>query len=170
MKTLQELLGQQWVKRDGTPDEKMVQHCIKSGLYVQVGDTFIHCGSKKPSIESQMWYDDETDGPDASKFAAFRNYNIRSSLQPMLENDSNKEIWITTHWHNDRTGGKMLSITTKRWGDLPRSGELRKATQQEIDLANEARKMTNADYEKRLLMYWKRYSDKVHASGYWANR
>lgn len=26
------------------------------------------------------------------------------------------------------------------------------------------------DFEKRLVTYWKRYSNKVHARGYWANR
>jgi hypothetical protein len=170
MKYLQELLSQQWVKRDGSIDHKMVDYCMKDNIYIQVGDTFINVGDKKPRIESQMWYDDETDGPDASKFEAFRNYNVRSGLQPMLEDDGIRQVWLTTNWYGDKTEGKMLSMTIKRVDDLPRSGELRRATPQEIALANEARKQANADYELRLQRYWKRYSNKVHASGYWANR
>lgn len=174
METLKELLELQWTKRDGTPDDKMVEHCLKSSIYIQVGDTYIDVGDNKPKIDNQLWYDDETDGPDASQFAAFRNYNLRSHKQPMLSEVSEyggpREIWVTTHWYNDKTGGKMLGLIVKRVDDAPRSGELRRATAEEISLANEARAKANADYEKRLATYWKRYSNKVHASGYWANR
>lgn len=166
--TVKELLQLEW------KDPKMVEHCLKSSVYVPTTDgAFIDAGDPKPRIESDLWYDDETEGPDASKFESFRWYNLRDNKLPMLEEEVRYgafEIQVGYQYNGNKAENRLLSITAQRVGELPRGHYLRKATPAEIKAVNKARKEINANYEKRLKTYWKRYSDKVHARGYWANR
>lgn len=175
MSELKTLLEKQWTKRDGTPDERMADYCLKSSKYIDTGEYYLDIGDSKPSIESQMWYDDETTGPDASKFEAFRAYNLRCNngsrtLEKMAEN-GRTEVWVYTKYTNDKTEGKLKGWTATRLGEEPRHiGDYRKATADDIMAIKQGLAEINANYEKRLKTYWKRYSNKVHASGYWANR
>lgn len=166
-------LAKKWKKRDGSTDEKMVDYCLKSSNYIKLGDYWVNCGDKKPRIQSDLWYDDETEGPDDTRYEAFKEYNMRSNKQPMLSEQSEfggvREVWLAKNYYGDE-GNRLLAVIVKRADDLPRAGELRKATADEIEAINKARAEVNADYEKRLERYWKRYNSKVMARGYWANR
>jgi len=168
MRELEELLTIKW-----RGDQSMVKHCLNSNIYIRSGDLWINCGDKKPRIERDLWYDDETDGPDDSKFEAFRAYNLRSNAQSMLSEQSEyggvREVWLVQNYYGN-DANELVAVTTKRVDDLPRSGELRKVTPEELKAINKARAEVNTDYEKRLERYWKRYNDKVMARGYWANR
>lgn len=167
MNELSTLLAKQW------NNQKMVDYCEKSSKYIDLGDYYLDIGDSKPSIESTMWYDDETDGPDSSKFEAFRNYNMRGkrfSLDELMTN-GRTNVWVYTHYNGDRTGGKLKSWTTTHTGEEPRHlGDYRLATADDIMAIKQGLAEIRNDYEKRLRTYWKRYSNKVHASGYWANR
>lgn len=160
MKTLQELLEAQWTKRDGTPDYRMVNYCLKEGKYIQSGDTFIYVGDAKPTIDNTMWYDDETTGPQAN-FCNFYDYNMRGKRFKLNDN----QRFVTTQYYSDKSEGKLLAITIGDGRDT-----VRPMTDEEIDKANAALRDVMNDYGKRLRTYWKRYSDKVCAIGYWVNR
>lgn len=175
MSELETLLQKQWVKRDGTPDTKMADYCLKSSKYIDTGNYYLDIGNSKPTIDSQMWYDDETDGPDASQFEAFRAYNLRSnnprrSLEKLADSGQSV-VWIYTKYTRDHTEGKIKGWLAARVGEEPRHvGECHQATDDDIMAIKQGLAEIAADYEKRLATYWKRYSSKVHASGYWANR
>lgn len=173
MNELETLLRKQWVKRDGTPDESMVKYCLKSSKYIDMGPYYLRIGDSKPSIDSTIWYDDETDGPDDSKFETFRQYNLRGKRFSLdeLAGNGHREIWVYNNYTTDRTGGKLKGWLAARIGEEPRHvGEYRLATPDDIGAIKQGLAEIRADYEKRLATYWKRYSNKVHASGYWVNR
>ena len=170
MTELESLLRKQWVKRDGSADESMVKYCLTSSHYIDTGKYYLNVGDK-PGIESQMWYDDETEGPDASKFEAFRAYNLRGKRLDFEEATENRQIWVYVNYTHDRTGGKLMGWTTSRHGEEPHHlGAYHLATDDDIMAIKQGLAAIRAAYEKRLKTYWKRYSHKVHASGYWANR
>lgn len=172
MTELQSLLEKQWVKRDGTPDPKMVEYCLKSSTYIDIGPYYINIGDK-PSIDSTMWYDDETEGPDSSKFEAFRAYNMRGKRFDLdeLAADGRSNVWIYTNYTTDRTEGKLKGWLVTRIGEEPRHvGDYQPASDDDIMAIKQGLAEMKAAYEKRLTTYWKRYSNKVHAAGYWANR
>lgn len=173
MNELETLLRKQWTKRDGSPDLKMVDYCLKSDKYIDLGDYYLDIGGSKPHISSTMYYDDETEGPDASKFEAFRAYNLRGvrlSFESATDH-GRSEVWIYTKYTRDQTDGKIKGWLTARIGEEPRHvGECRKATPDDIAAIKQGLAEISADFEKRLATYWKRYSSKVYASGYWANR
>lgn len=164
-----ELLQLEW------KDPKMVDHCLKNSVYVPTTDgAFIDAGDPKPRIESDMWYSDVTEGPDASKFESFRDYNLRSNKLPMLgevtEYGGPREIWLGYQYNGNKAENRLLCINVQRVDEPPRGHYLRRATADEIIAVNKARAEINANYEKRLATYWKRYSKNVHACGYWADR
>lgn len=170
MTELETLLRTQWVKRDGSPDESMVKYCMTSSNYVNVNGYYINVGDK-PGIDSQMWYDDETTAPDASKFETFKAYNLRGKRLDFEEATENRQIWVYVNYTNDRTGGKLMGWTTSRHGEEPHHlGDYHAANTDDIAAIKQGLAAQKANYEKRLATYWKRYSNKVHASGYWANR
>lgn len=174
MSELEQLLSKQWVKRDGTVDQRMVDYCLKEHKYIDLGEYYLEISQSKPRIESQMWYDDETEGPDASKFTAFRNYNLKGGKAPTFDEiveSGRSEIWVYDHYTVDRTNGKIKGWTASRVGDEPHHvGSYRKATEDDIMAIKQGLAEVRMDYETRLQRYWKRYSNKVHASGYWADR
>ena len=175
MTELQLLLSKQWVKRSGDIDQSMVDYCLKSSKYIDTGSYYLDIGDSKPTIDSQMWYDDETDGPDASKFEAFRAYNLRSnnprrSLEKLADS-GNSVVYVYNKYTRDATDGKIKGWLAARIGEEPRHvGNYSLATDDDIMAIKQGLSEIAADYEKRLKTYWKRYSNKVHASGYWANR
>lgn len=168
MTTLEDLLNIQW-----NHDQRMVKHCLTRCLYVQSGDTFINVGGSKPGIDRDMWYDDETDGPDASKFSAFRNYNLRINAPTTLRQrygDTLGHSRVVVLAPNYTRGSSLLLSVGTQYHDEPLRDGARLATDAELAEIEKALAATRKDYEKRLTIYWKRYSKKVHASGYYANR
>ena len=145
---------------------------MTSANYIDVGPYYLNIGDK-PSIDSTLYYDDETEGPDASKFEAFKAYNMRNKrfdLDELIANGRGN-IWVYTNYTNDRTGGKLKGWSTTHWDEEPRHlGDYHKATDDDIAAIRQGLAAQKAAFEKRLATYWKRYSNKVHASGYWANR
>lgn len=171
---LRKLLEKQWVKRNGEIDHKMVDYCLKSSIYVQSGDEFINCGDSKPTIDKTMWYDDETDGPTVN-FDSFKRYNQSNfprTLEEMKMGRDGRQVYIVDNYYL-RAGETTTLLKSVRVADLDYDrvdGNPRLATDEEIRLINEAILKARADYEKRLERYWKRYSNKVRAEGYWVNR
>lgn len=168
---LTKILGDYWQKRDGTPDESMVKHCLKSSKYVKIGDSFVDVADAKPTIHSEMWYDDETDGPTVN-FENFRNYNIRMGMPKTYEMTGRNRQGTGTlkmiPQYDGVEGFELAALTYENEEDL--KVKSREVSESELKEINNSIKEVREDYEKRLKTYYKRYGDKIRASGYWKNR
>lgn len=140
MTELETLLRKQWTKRDGSPDESMVKYCLTSANYIDV----------------------------------FYNYNMqgkRFDLDELIKERNGGNVWVYTNYTRDNTGGKLKGWTVTRYGEVPTHlGDYHRATDDDIMAIKQGLATMKAAYEKRLQTYWKRYSNKVSARGYWANR
>lgn len=168
MSTLEQLLNVEW-----NGSRSMVKHCLQHSIYVQLGDRFVDLGDRKPSIDKTMWYDDETDGPDEN-FKNFKEYNMRLHAPRRIEDRTSRNFgvmvkaYIKPQYCGDKTHGKLACLVFEDV-DSPRATG-HEVTTEDLKLFNKALDEAKADYEKRLAMYWKRYSKHIHASGYWVNR
>jgi hypothetical protein len=156
---LRELLVKVWNIK-GIASTKMVEHCLRSSKYIRLGDLFVDCADLKPSIDSKIYYDDETPEPNIT-YSTFYNYNIRKAPKPLeLRNQWGKLVLRTQYFTGDVT-----NLTTYDYEE-----EGREVTKEELKLINEARKEVYDNYVKRLETYYKKYSNKIRTCGYWANR
>lgn len=121
----------------------------------------IFVNTEKPGIDSQLWYDDEQDEP-SNTYENFEAHNIFHNLH-------NQRLISNCNWlyknsdprdYNNRIG------TNCSFGDTV----VRALTDEEKEDFNHVYLEQEAAYKKRLATYWKRYQDKIHWSGYWANR
>ena len=174
--SLATVLSAIWKKRDGSTDIDMVNWCIKESKIVNMGDYWLDIGSAKPKIESTLWYDDETQGPDANLFEEFREYNLRGKAATLDEITkrfgSDGKIWIYKNKYTRDNRNILRGWTTSDTyhGKPTHVGECYEATEEERAAIAQGLQEIRNNYEKRLKTYWKRYSDKVYARGYWANR
>lgn len=167
---LTELLSITWNGR-----QDMVDYCLKSHVYIQLDDgRFVSVTKAKPEIDKDLWYDDETKGPDASIFENFRQYNLSNAPKhfvPVLRDFGHeKKLALYPCYSGDKANGRLLSVGYAMDGDASRLGAIEYLTGKDVEKFNKVIDGVRADYEKRLATYWKRYSSKVHARGYWANR
>ena len=174
--------------------EKWVKH-YERDEYVEVE----HDGRKyyicivKPSIRSEFWYDDEYESPlngdpehDKAFFIAdnmrwkFKDFGIAEWME---EERQLEERGFCSGRHLDEP---FLAVWPNEDGDrcypyffghrddielnercgmvrVPMTAKDREQLAAIFDAERER-------FRKRLEMYWKRYSDKVWACGYWANR
>lgn len=154
----------------------MVDHCLKYCAYVKLLDgSFIEIGGKHPSIDSDIWYDDETPAPEVT-FEVFKAYNMRSNAPRPLSmagehNPGNPIDWFCKQvkYYQDKTNGQLVGLASRRYRHELSQGEV-PLTQEDYDAIEKELQELRAKYEKRLERYWKRYSSKVYARGYWANR
>jgi hypothetical protein len=169
MTELETLLGKQWTKRNGEVDQSMVDYCLKSSKYIDMGEYYLNIGDAKPRISNTLYYDDETDAPDISDFEVFKNYNMRGKRFNLVKLvDSGRSVCVFTS--DNRSGGKLKGWTTCYIGEHPGLRDCRLATVDDIMAIKQGLAEIKADFEKRLASYWKRYGDKIRTSGYWANR
>jgi len=168
--SLQHLLAKQW------SDQKMVDHCIKNSVYLDMGEYYLDLLSK-PTITKTIYYADQdyatgkmAKDPGTS-WEVFKNHNMRmNSPQKWIENleKNHQVIVITIQYHVDKTGGRLKGWTTKRSYEV--APEDKEATEKETKIIIEGLKQEVIKYDKRLKTYFKRYSDKIRTSSYWAER
>jgi len=164
MKTLEELLDLQW-----NGSKSMVKHCLDSSAYIELDGRYVDCGSKKPGISSEIYYDDETPAPKIN-FETFKHHNEQNIPQPLVMEKSvfgnRSYLYIAPQYNGDKTEGTLCGIRYESEHFIDGKG----VTEEELVIINKRRAELAADYEKRLERYWKRYGDKVRTHGYWANR
>ena len=121
----------------------------------------IFVNTEKPSIDSQLWYDDEQEAPD-NTYANFESHNINYNLhnQRLISNCS----WL--YKNSDPRDYDYRIGTNSSYGDTA----VRNLTEQEIEDFNNVYLEQEVAYKKRLATYWKKYQNKIHWEGYWANR
>lgn len=169
---LRSLLGKQWIRNNGETDERMVKHCLNDYRYLFIDGQFVQIIGSKPTIHSVMYYDDETEGPNHN-YAAFVAYNESHTHLDHYKKMANSwgdyvPLVIGPAYWGDRTDGKLASVGYSRTEEVAEG--YRKVTDEELILINQVVDEVKEDYLKRLDRYFKRYSDKICSSGYWANR
>src|SRR5574343_230059 len=110
-KELERLLGLTWRKRNGEVDQNMVEHCLKSGKYIRIGDLFIDVCSRKPSITTTIWYDDTRSDPGTS-WETFRHLNERNNMPELWQLEARycgriSPLYIRVQYNGDQTGGRL---------------------------------------------------------------
>ena len=148
-------------------DERMVKHCLKSNKYVEMDGSFVEITESKPSIKSEIWYDDETEAPEVN-YETFYNYNKREMPRyykkegvHMFDRGTLKLV--------PQYGEDNLDLATLSYEDSP-DGPYREVTDDELKQINDGIEEVRKDYDKRLKSYYKRYKDKIRVNGYWRNR
>lgn len=165
---LKGLLEQYW-----GAGNSMADYCLKSDKFIKLDGRFVIVGSAKPAIDTDIYYDDETERP-AVNLELFINYNMQK-LPKNYELQNRKcgvttNLYITSAYRNDNTVGKLARVSNVADEDLNRYEHTELVTDEQLKLINKAEDEIRQDFEKRLNTYWKRYSNKVSARGYWANR
>ena len=123
------------------------------------------CDSK-PAIAKTFYYNDEYNAPTIT-LESFIDYNLSLNAPKLLDTDDfNIDFYIRKQYQSGDLTAVHCHNTINR---LP-TDIIRKLTEVEVIAVNEARKEVIANYTKRLKTYYKRYSDKISASGYWADR
>lgn len=164
LKELTSLLALAW-----NNDKRMIEHCLKSGKYVKIGDKYIDVCDSKPTISKTIYYDDEYEAPNVN-FETFLKYNEKNmpseyKLEGRTWGNSGK-LLIIPQYHGDKTNFRLCSLTYNE-SDSDRVMEV---TPEMLEMINQAIREVQEDYKKRLATYWKRYGKNVYTYGYWANR
>jgi len=147
-------------------NSEMTDYCIKSSKYVKIDDYYVDVCRTKPAINKQLWFDDEQKSPEKTKNYFF-SYN--SSNLPAKFNADERNIFMIIQYKRQPIDCKLAGLTTTRYNDTP-SAFIKKLNTDEVIKINDAIEEVHADYKKRLAMYWKKYENKIHCSGYWVNR
>jgi len=156
-----------WRMKNGQPNVKMVEHCLTSTKYTQIGDKFVNVCSLKPSITKTLWYDDEREdcGTSFETFCWYNRHNMPRTFE--LKHYYDKLYFIPNYYGYDNIN--LCSLTYL--DDFDKKFENKQeVTESELILINQAIEEAKADYEKRLTNYFKRYGDKIRSAGYWVNR
>lgn len=136
---------------------------------------------KKPRIDRVLWYADEdystgeyrtSDDIAPNKEAlkeCFLEENLRKyhSIFTDIENHPMKKLFISKSGRYIRDS-KVRAIVPDYESEAYKYE--RALTNEEIKVLRETCESDLVDFKKRLDRYWKRYSDKVYISTYWANR
>ena len=147
---------------------------------------------RKPYVKSEFWYDDEYDSPLTDDQDQRKAYFIAENMRWQLQDygtgkwlERAKDMETIGCCLGDRLDKPFVAV----WGDRPsnntphfighdedfehdeRSGMRKRVlSEREIEELLAIIDEQRAKFAKRLETYWKRYSDKVCAHGYWANR
>ena len=159
-KELREIYSEFWKTRKGEIDIKMVDFCMKKYKHIYINGVYISCCELKPSICNCLYYDDEGEAPSKS-YESFHYYNMRYKFK-LYELSNNYGNLVMCPFYNDTE--KLMFLT---YSEVPK---YRLVTKTELKAINEAIEEVKADYEKRLQMYYKKYSKNIYTIRYLKNR
>ena len=184
-----EKLADRWECRTPERREKWVRFYEGCGEYLDMGDRHI-VEIEKPHVKSEFWYDDEYDSPLTDDPEQRKAYFMAANMDTQFK-DFGLAAWDKCNRDLEEIGcctGRYLSepfLAVWPSGecyphffydrDFAHIDEARgmvriPMTVEQIDGLREVMDGQRAKFQKRLETYWKRYSDKVCAHGYWANR
>ena len=160
-------LSKIWRLRSGSPDIKMVDFCIKSSKYIYLDNMYIDVCDLKPSIHSEMWYDDTKDSPGTS-YQTFFNYNAKYAPDFYENRRYNKTLGLRIHYSSSPADSKVFSVCHidpdyDHDEYIPVDNDM-------LIIVNKAVSEVREDYFKRLERYYKRYSNNIYSSGFWVDR
>lgn len=169
LRTLMELT---WRKRNGQPDNKMVDHCMHSGKYIKIDNIFISVCDAKPAITKTIWYDDEREGPEAN-WENFKAMNERLNMPKTWELNyrHTNPLYIRVQYWRDNTEGRLAALEYVAEDREEKDGLIRKVTPEDLQKINAAVEEVRQDYTNRLERYYKRFGkDHVASQGCWRDR
>ena len=158
--TLEQELKSYWKNDD------MVKHCMKHDKYIQLGEWFVSVCDSKPTIQHEMYYNDEYSAPGTDE-ESFTRYNSRH--MPSTIDTSKYNIFIIKHYCG-QTDQKLACLSLVSKYEDTNNEAIKQLSPDEVEAVNNAIKEVQVNYAKRLKTYFKRYSDKITTHGYWANR
>ena len=130
----------------------------------------------KGSIHNTMWYDDESESPNKN-YENFKEYNLRyqNCNYDWIINTLKKEDGFCDEYlifkQKDNIKGTEYCIEPASYTQNRNDKEyVRKLTKQEKEFIISFYQAQKDKFIKRLEIYWKKYQNKVHCSGYRANR
>lgn len=151
-------------------DASMVKFCMNNSKYIAIDGGFIKACDSKRGIDSTIYYDDEYESPGESK-EVFIAYNVRHNMPETFDTDNTRfELYAVRHYNGQKNDVLMQVHVHDTFNNMRANHIIRKLTEAEIQQINAAIKEVQEHYKKRLNTYYKKYSHKVYASGYWANR
>jgi hypothetical protein len=151
-------------------DSSMVKHCLNNSKCVKIDGGFIDVCDSKPKIDSTIYYNDEYDSPGESK-ETFINYNIRLHMPETFDKENTRYEYYAIRQYTGQKNNILVAVHVQdKFDEIIHKHIIRKLSETEMQQINEAIKEVQEHYKKRLNTYYKRYSDKIYASGYWANR
>lgn len=168
---LTETLGKSWQKRDGSVDEEMVKHCLKTSKYIELGDSFVEVAASKPTIYKDLWYDDETEAPELT-FEAFRDYNLSMGSPKKFElmGRGRSGDYCKLRMIPQYTRARGLELASLTYDEPDGYEATREVSESELVEINNAIEEVQKDYEKRLKQYYDKYKDKISYRGYYRER
>lgn len=149
--------------------DAMIKHCMNSSKYIAIDGGFIDVCDSKPKIDSTIYYNDEYKSPGNSK-EVFMDYNMRNAPETFDENNTRYELYAVRQYHSQENNILMQVHVHDTFNNMRANHIVRKLSEVEIQQINAAIKEVQEHYKKRLETYYKKYSHKIYACGYWANR
>lgn len=152
---------------------KHITQEFKQHYVIKTTDNYlIDINIDKPSIKSDIYYDDETEAP-AKSYENFELYNLRLQNTPLndesIKNIENLAIYkFNAKYNNNNT---YYLLRNRNYHYYYSDGELvRDLTEEEKADITKIYCEEKEAFIKRLKAYWKKYQDKIYCIGYWANR
>ena len=158
--------------------ERMIKYYIDEYYFYELEDGYIIEFRKKPSIHSDMWFDDEYEIPNKNE-DLFISYNMRMNggiYHEIEQNDDRLKTFFIINYSDNR---KVVAICRynnstdyeyylKYYQD--NNSFVRFMSDEEINEYNAICKELKEKYLERLKRYFKRYNSHIFCRGYWANR
>lgn len=149
-------------------------YLIQNYHYTKIQGLYVEVYKKKPPIDRVIFYDDKYERPKVD-FELFKAYNFRLNAQGLTDEEIEKLGANSTIVIAYEENGKFYLNAFSCEHYLKEFYTLQGANIYTLTQAEKAQvvrelKALQADYTKRLETYWKKYSNKVYAYGYWADR
>lgn len=151
--------------------ETMQKYLLKTYDFYKTADGFIMEIAKpnKLSIDKELWYDDETVEPQIN-FDNFYYYNKHHCDMfdcIVTHLNEHKDAFLCNQYRNETS---IICLYDADEMDKKRYGVIRKINATELVDILSIYNQQKEQYKARLEKYFKKYNNKIHASGYWADR
>lgn len=172
-----------WIKRNGEPDQKMIDYCTKKAAYIvelENGDYYV---IDKPDIEKDFCYgygycgvSTEEDYQDAARMAAHartsEEYFIQKNMEPLnrwikdLQDLNTYAVTKRKHYIGQADSCQLINIDFVHVWDIDPE-KTQQLTPEEIAAVIAGYEEVKKQFQKRLNSYLKRYGlTKVHSWTY----
>ena len=150
-------------------DNKYFNQLMKRYRIFKTFDNFtILFEEEKPSIDSDLWFDDELPIPELSE-ELFINYNLHN-LHTIKENNSLNTFIYNPYYKCENPYNCVRCSQNGYSYAVDDNTFKRMLTPEEEQVILQLDNDNKEKYIKRLKSYFKRYQDKIYCRGYWVNR
>ncbi len=177
LKTFKKVESKEEIKEILKEEENNVDWNMKMFDFYKLSDGIIFKIKKTPTINTEIWYDDETEPPKLTE-KLFIDINLKFASEYYIIDEKSENMLpflVYKRYNNDKIVSiqKLNTICDyieeKKYA-INKGVFAREMTIEEISDLNVLMNFYTQKYIKRLQNYYKRYADKIQVSGYWANR